>query len=370
MPLAQRPGQDRDFYDVLGLFRTPIVAMILVNTFGVLGFMTIDGYPFQDALYQTVITFTTVGFGETHPISDAGKVFVILLITGGALSWTYALGVTINVFLHEDVVGKFREAVMENRISRFEQHFIVAGYTDIARQVVMALKKHSIPLVILDNDPARVSMAEEDGVSDILLPLSPFHAGSFRRANVEKARGIIITLPDDSDNIAITVTGKIMEDEIGRNLLIVSLANRQEGRNKLLKVGADTVIMPHELIGQRLAAMALHIPEPGQSSFLDRVAFGEFLNLDIREVVIPEGSSLDGVTIRRCGIRAAIGTNILGVRRHRRRRLILMPDPDITLHGGDLVLIMGTPAQLKNIPEFLQREVEEESAPELSDLRG
>ncbi|MBF0368226.1 MAG: NAD-binding protein [Magnetococcales bacterium] len=351
----------RDLYDILGRFRPPLVALILVNTIGILGFMIIDDYPFLDAVYQTVFTLTTVGYQETHPISNPGKLFVILLILGGVMVWSYALGVTISVVVNEDLIGKIREAITEHWVKQFKDHFIIAGYTEISRQVVRRLARQDIPFVVIDDDAERLAQAGEDNVADV-MPLNPFLNDSYRRAGVEHSRGIIATFAEDSDNITAVVTGKILEEElkpdIAERFLVISIANHKESRDKLRKIGADVVIMPNELIGQRISAIAIHPPDPEgkQSSFLDRVAFGEFVNLDIRDITVEKYSSLDGVAIRDSMLRSVIGAHILGIQRKGQRRLMLLPNPDIHIHAGDQVLIMGTLAQLEQLPDFLLTE--------------
>ncbi|MGN7613024.1 potassium channel family protein [Magnetococcales bacterium HHB-1] len=323
-----------------------------VNTIGVLGLMIIDNYPFLDAIYQTIFTLTTVGYQETHPLSYQGKMFIVLLILGGVAVWTYALGVTISVVISDDLLGKIRETFMENRVADLRNHFIIAGYTEITRQVIRMLRKRRIPYVVLEDTQERINMAEEDMISDI-LPFNPFLNDSYRRAGVTTARGIVSAFPEDADNITAVVSGKIMEDEIDRRLLIISVASHKEARTKLKKVGADVVILPNELVGQRISAMALHPPESEQSSFLDRVAFGEFLDLDIKEVSVKKHYPLAGCTIRESSVRDETGAHILGIQRRGRRRLLLMPNPDIRIRPGDRVLIMGTVAQLRNLPHYL-----------------
>lgn len=354
----------KDIYDLLGQFRPPLVAMILVNTFGVLGFMVVDDYPFLDAVYQTVFTIATVGFGETHPISNPGKIFVTLLIIGGVMTWTYALGVTVSVVVNDNFMGRVREALLEYQMANYENHFIISGFTDIARQVARQFRRQEVPFVILEDNADRLTKAGEEW-APYILPLDPFLNASYRRANVQKARGVITTFAEDADNITVVATGKILEDEIRRPLLVISLASKQENKAKLMKVGADTVILPHELIGQRISALAMHPPDQEHASFLDRVAFGEFLNLDIREVKVTRGSTLDNVAIRQSTLRAVTGAHIVGIRRRLGRRLVLMPQPDTIIHAGDQVLVMGTLAQLEGLPAFLRGEREGEEPPAL-----
>ena len=341
-----------DLIDVIGQFRAPLIALIVINTIGVLGFMIIDHYPFIDAVYQTVFTLTTVGYQETHPISPLGKIFVVVLILVGVLVWTYALGVVITMVVNADLLGKVRESLMENRVKKFRQHFIIAGYTEISQQVVRNLTRQKISYVIIADDQNHLSEAKEDNISDILA-LNPFLNDSYLRANIVQARGIITTFPDDADNITAVITGKILAEENKQRLLIISVASHQESREKLRKIGANMVVLPHELVGQRISAMALHPTDQEQNSLLDRMAFGEFLNLDIREVMLLKDNVLDGVTIRNSNIRKATGSHILGIQRRGQRRIILMPNPDIHLHAGDRILVMGTLAQLQELPAFL-----------------
>ncbi|MBF0622790.1 MAG: potassium channel protein [Magnetococcales bacterium] len=344
---------------MLGRFRPPIIALILVCTIGVLGLMIIDDYPFLDAIYQTVFTLTTVGYQETHPLSYGGKMFIVALILGGVAVWSYAIGVTVSVVVSEDLIGRIREALMEHKVKSYTDHFIIVGYTDVARQTVKMLERQKIPYVVLDDDSERLKLAESDFISEV-LPFNPFRSDSFRRAKADTARGIIVTFPEDADNITVVVTGKILEEEYDKRILIISVASHKEAREKLTKVGADVVILPNELIGQRISAMAIHPPDMEQSSFLDRVAFGEFHGLDIREVVVPKESPLDGVSLKDCGLRRETGAHILGIQRRRRRRILLMPNPETIMNAQDVVLVMGTTHQLKQVNIFLEHQDENE----------
>ena len=354
--MADRFSKRRhDLIDVVVMFRAPLISLILINTIGVLGFMIIDHYPFIDAVYQTVFTLATVGYQETHPISPIGKVFVVLLILVGVLVWTYALSVVITMVVSADLMGKIREALMEHHVKQFQDHFIIAGYTEIARQVVHNLARQGISYVVIEDNHTRLANAKEDAVTDILT-LNPFLNDSYIRANIAQARGIITAFADDADNMTAVVTGKILAEEGKQRLLIISVASHQESREKLRKIGANIVILPHELVGQRISAMALHPTDQEQSSFLDRMAFGEFLDLDIQEITLLPNTVLNGVAIRDSNIRKTIGAHILGVHRRGKRRVILMPNPDMHLRVGDRILVMGTLAQLQELPAFLHPE--------------
>ena len=347
----------RDLTDILSQFRAPLIALIMINTIGILGFMIIDHYPFIDAVYQTVFTLTTVGYQETHPISPLGKVFVVCLILVGVLAWTYAIGVIVTMVVGADLLGKVREAMMEHRVKQFRHHFIIAGYMDISRQVVRSLSRQGISYVVIDDDSNRLAEAKEDDISHVLV-LNPFLNDSYVRANIAHARGIITTFSDDADNMTAVVTGKILGEEGKKRLLIISVASHQESRDKLRKIGANIVILPHELVGHRISALALHPTDREQNSLLDRMAFGEFLDLDIQEITLLPDTILNGVAIRDSNIRNAIGAHILGVQRRGKRRIILMPSPDMHLHAGDRILVMGTLAQLQKLPNFLHADKE------------
>ena len=354
--MADRFSKHRhDLIDVVVMFRAPLISLILINTVGILGFMIIDHYPFVDAVYQTVFTLTTVGYQETHPISPLGKVFVVVLILVGVLVWTYALGVFVTMVVSADLMGRIRETMMEYRVKQFQDHFIIAGYTEIARQVVQNLSRQGILYVVIDDDQTRLTNAKEDAIADILV-LNPFLNDSYVRANIAQARGIITAFVDDADNMTAVVTGKILAEESKRRLLIISVASHKESREKLRKIGANIVILPHELVGQRISALALHPTDQEQNSLLDRMAFGEFLDLDIQEVTLLPNTILNGVAIRDSNVRKAIGAHILGVYRRGRRRIILMPNPDMRLHAGDRIVVMGTLAQLQELPAFLHPE--------------
>jgi len=340
-----------DLFDALARLRPPLILTILLLLTGTLGYMAIDGYPFLDAMYMTVISVATVGFGEVHPLSKAGRIFTMVLIMGGFTVFTYAIGVCVEVVARRDLFGLVGIKRMENRIRGLSDHYIVVGYTPIAQELTRVFKRRGVTFVVIEGEANRLRQLKADGV-DLYIQGDCFHNESYKRAAVESARGIITTFKNDADNITVAVTGRIFEEATGRDLFIVSTCSDAESKARLERVGADYVVSPDGLIGTRIGALAIRPPTKGHVSILERVAFGEYTELDLREVVLDADSPLAGKSIRDSDLRRRTGAYIVAVQRAG-KKVRINPAPEDVMQPGDTLIVIGTPGQLGRLEAHL-----------------
>ncbi len=341
-------------FDALARLRPPLILTILLFLTGTMGYMAIDGYPFLDALYMTVISVATVGFGEVHPLSKGGQIFTMGLIMGGFAVFTYSVGVFVEVITRRDFFGLIRIERMEARIKSLRDHYIIVGYNPIAHELATLFKKRGMQFVVMETEQNRLRKAKQDGV-EFFVQGEYYENEAYKRAGIETARGIITTFKHDADNITVVVTGRIFEEATGRDLFIVSTCSDPQAKARLERVGADYVISPDSLIGNRISALAARPPHMVYESILERVAFGEYSELDILEVPVTEGAPIAGQSIRESDLRRKTGAYVVAIKRGT-KKIRINPAPDDSIRSGDTLMVIGTPTQLGRMEDFMQTE--------------
>jgi len=341
-----------DLFDALGRLRPPMILTILLMLCGTVGYMVIDGFPFLDALFMTVISVATVGYGEIQPLSSGGRIFTMGLIIAGFAVFTYSVGIFVEVMARRNLFGLIRIKGMEQRIRSLRNHYIIVGYTPIAQELAHVFQCRGLEFVVLESEPARLKNVRHDGI-EFFIPGDYFDNEAYERAVVEHCRGIVSTFKKDADNITVVGTGRICEEQFGRELFIVSTCTDAQAKARLEKVGADYVISVDSLIGRRISSLAIRPPHLGYESILERVAFGEYTELDIREVVVKEGSPIADLTIRETDLRRRSGAYIVAIKRGDRRAKV-NPDPKDTVRVGDVLIVIGSNKQLGRLEAYLE----------------
>ena len=269
-PRGARHGQQKD-YDV-GTFsrlRVAILLVVLVIVTGVLGYRFVADYPWFDALYMTIITLTTVGFLEVHPLSLTGRAFTMGLLVAGLGIVFYTV-----VTLAESVVeGEFQRFFgrrrMEQRIAALSAHYLVCGFGRIGEVVCRELCAKPVPFVVIEHDAERVRTAE--AAQYLVLEGDATHEATLLMAGVQQAQGLFAALPSDAANVFVTLTAK----ELNPRLQVIVRAETEHSVRILRHAGADEVVSPYAIGGHRMAQAALRpavvdvidlanpLPEPG-----------------------------------------------------------------------------------------------------------
>lgn len=319
-----------------------IIVIISIVVFGTAGFIYLEDLSFIDALYMTIITISTVGFGLVKPLTSAGKIFVILLILGGVSTVAYAVSTLLHLTLEEVFGEYFGRRRMLKQIERLKEHYIIAGYGRVGNQVAIEFAKAGRKFVVIENNPEKIEDLLNEGV--LFIDGDATDDEILLKAGVKYAKGLIAALNTDADNVFITLSTKGLND----NITIVARANTPEAEAKLRAAGADKVISPYLIGARRMAAMLL---QPVVSDYLDLVTHGEKLEYRLEELKIKENSPLNAVSIEDASIRQKTGALVLAIKRE--DKLNTNPKPDYRIMKGDSLVVLGTSDQLKSINEMI-----------------
>ncbi len=309
-----------------------IILLISLWALGITGYIVIEGWSFLDAVYMTVISLTTVGFGEVHALSPKGRVFTILLLVMGLGIFSYSVRVLAEATIEGHFKGILGRKRMQKAIEKLNNHFIVCGYGRIGRTISKDITHKGIPVVVVESNPEVTSELEDRHMPFIQGDAT--HDEVLLQAGVKKARGIICVLHTDAANVYVTLTARTLNP----GLLIVARADDTNAEKKMIQAGADRVISPYEIGAKR---MALAVLQPTVTEFLDLAVHSTALDLCIEQVEISKGSVLDGVNIQKAAVRQRTGCTVLAVQRPD-GDMIVSPDPHLVLAMGDILVTMGT----------------------------
>ena len=226
-----------------------LAALVVVS---IAGYMLIEGWSLLDAAYMTIVTFTTVGYDEVHPLSSAGRVFSMFIMVAGVGVMLYILTSVVHMVVAQEVLrGLVRRHRMRAQLARLSDHFIVCGFGRVGRAVAFTLQEESMPLIVIDKDEEALAEAEESGL--LCMPGDPTRDDDLLAAHVREALGLVAATGNDSDNVYISLTARGLNPA----LRIVARASRPDAEDKLLRAGADRVISPHAIGGRQMALSAI-----------------------------------------------------------------------------------------------------------------
>ena len=309
---------------------------LLLLTLGSAGYALIEGWPWTDSLYMTVITISTVGFGEIRPLSPLGRVFTGAMIVLGVSTTAYTFSTVANFIVAGEVRNLLWRRRMQNRIGKLTGHFIVCGFGRVGEQVVNELLVNNVRLVVIELLTTLRPELENLGV--IPVEGNATEDAILIQAGIERASGICCCLPNDSDNVYVALTVR----ELNPNLTIISRSNTHESERKLQIAGVDHVINPYVTSGRRMARQLIH---PNILEFMDVVMHRGEVDILIEDIGVSERSTLRDQTIANTEIRRRIGANILAVRRPD-GEIFMNPTVEFALRAGDTLIALGTPEQL------------------------
>ena len=304
--------------------------------------MIIEDDGFLNALYMTVITVSTVGFGEIHKLSDAGKIFTIFLIISSFTTYAYAL-TTISTHFFEGQLQFFLTGYKSKTIKKMQDHVIVCGYGRNGHQVVKELQAQGQSCIVVDSDPKSVS--EEKG--KLLFVVGDATQDEvLLKANIKFAKSLITTLPMDADNLYVVLTAR----SLNPGLNIISRGAIGSSEKKLRMAGVDSVVMPESVGGAHMADL---VTRPDIIEFMEHVSVhGEDPTM-LEEIVCPElPEEVKSKTIYEIGIRRKTGANIIGYKTTD-GRYILNPTADTRVIPGSKLFVLGTPDQIADMKEIL-----------------
>ncbi|MFI5303616.1 MAG: potassium channel family protein [Nitrospiria bacterium] len=321
-----------------------ILTFVGVIILGVTGLMTIEGWPFLDALYMTVLTLSTVGFREVRPLTSSGQIFIIIFIIIGVGSFLFVITTLAEYVVSGHLKGAIDRKKMKNRISKLSGHYIICGFGRVGQEVAQELKREGFEFVVIDFTPASISKCDQLGYNYIEGNASEDQV--LLDAGIMKAAGLVTATDSDAENVYVTLSAKDLRKDIN----LVARAGSEGSKGKLYKAGADRVISPYSIGGRRIAGMLLR---PNVVEFLDFVLHSEEIDLFMEEVEVRENSPFDGLTVGDAKQKQNTGAYILAIKKKADKKIVPSPDSYISIERGDLLIILGTRGQLKELETFI-----------------
>lgn len=336
VPLMEPPG----LYGLTGArlrpFLLALCVPVLLLVTGTVGYMLVEGWSAFDALYMSAITVSTVGYLEVHPLSDGGRIFTIAYLLVGVFSLFYVAGAIIRSVVSGEVRMHLGRQIMERTLATIEGHVVVCGLGRMGRIVCQEFSAMEMRFVVIDRDQALVENLNiphgiglaGDATSDEVL----------RKAGVERARTLVTVAASDADNLYIVMSARLLNDK----LHIVARAADEEAEKKLVRAGANRVVSPYVIGGQRVAQAVLR---PAVLDFIELATREDYLELQIEEVTIGPRGSLVGAQIKDNRIRQELGVIVVAVRKPS-GQMQFNPRPELTLETGDVIIALGHKEQL------------------------
>jgi voltage-gated potassium channel len=334
MPTARTPRRQHRGGTARRL-QSGLIGLFVVVAGGTLGYV-LFGYGLLDAVFQTVITVTTVGFGEVHTFTPGEKVFTIVLILTGVGTAAYTFSTLVETFVEGYLGDTFGRRRMERKINEMQDHVILCGWGRVGRAIANYLRASQTEVVVIDSSAERTATVKGhfvcgDATDEDVL----------RAAGIDKARVLVTALNTDADNLYVTLTARSM----GPNLFIVSRAASEAAVPKLLQAGADRVVNPQDLGGARMAALAV---QPHVAEFLDVVMHDGGLDFRLEEVAVPAHSPLVGESLRSSRVHAHTGALVLALR-HPGQDFRTNPPPEAEINSGDILVVIGNANQIASL---------------------
>ena len=335
-----------DFYrNPLLRLRLALLLGLLLLAGGTLGYVSIEHLSFLDALFMTVITLGSVGYGEVKPLSVDGEVFTIGLILVGLGTAAWLFSTIIETFVSEQTLLLISKKRMDRMIGSLKHHYIVCGYGRIGQEIAQGYTQNKVPYLVIEQEPGRLAMLRDKNVlyvdgdaanDDVLL-----------RAGIDRAAALIAVTPTDAVNTFIVLSARGLQPD----LYIVARADALQNEAKLLRAGASKVISPHVLGGRWMAITAVN---PAVTDFVSAVTEADHAEFAVREVRVSPDSSCCGMTFHAAEIKPKTGALVVAMRPvSEQRRFFPNPPDDRRIAPGDVLIAIGSPAELSRFALML-----------------
>jgi voltage-gated potassium channel len=265
-------------------WRLVALLIALVIVVGTAGYMLIEGWTAFDAFYMTAITITTVGFGEIHPLSTAGRAFTVLISFTGVGAMFYAFTLFMTLLAEGTLVERRERKRFARMLETLTDHFILCGFGRMGEIIAREFARQGVPFVVIERNSDRMHLAMDQGF--LVVEADASSEEVLRRVGIDRARGFVAAVSTDAENVYAVLSARLLKPD----LFIVGRAEGEDARAKLQRAGADRVISPYHLGGLQLAQTAMR---PAVVDFVQLATSSDNMDLNIEQVHIRQGSPLE-----------------------------------------------------------------------------
>ena len=318
---------------------------MFVVLLGSVGYVVLEGYTPVEALYMTIITVSTVGFREVHPLSEPGMVFTSMLIITSIGSFAYAISALTTYFVDGEYRNTFKAARLKKEIDKLENHVIVCGHGRVGEMAVSELRDHETTVVVIESDESKCEELRQEGY--LVIAGDATKDKNLDKAGIDNAKALISTMPMDSENLYVILSAR----EKNSNLLLISRASQMNSVHKLRVAGADNVIMPDKVGGAHMASL---VAMPDVVEFLDHISIQGADSINLEEVSLQQfPDAMKKSTLGEVVEHNRVGVNVVGLKRSNGEYEI-NPGPDTVLDGTCKLFVLGTSEQIRALNRMIK----------------
>ena len=309
-----------------------IAPLLLILFLGPIGYMLLENTSFFDGLYLTVITITTVGYGDIVPIHPEGRLFTVFLVCAGVGYVMYVFSQITEAMVAGGLQKIVERRKMHKKINQLKDHYIVCGFGRIGMEICSILKENNRPFVVIERDEDVVKEIDRLGYIELVGEASDDDI--LLAAGIERARGLIAVVGTDADNLYITLTAR----GLNHDLFIMARSSGVRGvARKLKRAGASRVISPYSIGARRMAQLIIR---PTVMDFIDLAMHADELGLFMEEFVVSEKAPFAGKRLIDSGLRQKYDVIVIAIKRGD-EPMIFNPKANVFILAGDILIVLG-----------------------------
>ena len=327
-------------YSQLKPLRLPLILIQIVMMIGTLGYVYLEDYTIMHAIFQSAYTLTNTGFGALNESNFKNEtiVFTVWLMLAGFASLIFAVGIVIDVISNGPLRELLKERKMLYKIARLRRHFVIFYHNEYTAQLAKQFRENHIPFVVVDPCEDIEEIAKENGYP-YYVKEEPYKETAFLKSHLSSAKGAISLSKNISDNITLIASVRLYEKELGRSpFLIISNAETQNEKIRLMKLGADKVVATPSLMAKRVSAMAIR---PDMENVLDEFLYKRDTPIDMEEVFVDEQSWTVNREIKDLHLRDRLKVSIIGITEEK-GKFIQMPKGTMSINANCKLLLVGS----------------------------
>ena len=327
-------------YAQLKPLRLPLILIQIIMMTGTLGYVYLEDYSIMHAIFQSAYTLTNTGFGALNESNFRNEtiVFTVCLMLAGFASLIFAVGIVIDVIANGTLRELLKERKMLYKIARLRRHFVICYHNEYTVQLAKQFRENHVPFVVIDPSDNIEQIAKENNYP-YFIKEEPYKEIAFLKSHLSSARGVISLSKNISDNITLIASVRLYEKELGRNpFLIISNAETQNEKIRLMKLGADKVVATPSLMAKRVSAMAIR---PDMENVLDEFLYKKDTPIDMEEVFVKETSWTINREIKDLRLRDKLKVSIIGITEEE-GKFIQMPKGTTTINSNCKLLLVGS----------------------------